>query len=207
MSTARALRALVATGALCLLSSVALAQDYTVTTVAPGSNDTALYVTPPSTKTNLGMSDDSTAAVTLTFDFPYYGNTYRNISVSSNGFIQINPQRAVNACCSGSVLGPGNNRADSVVAIVWDDLNPPGTGGAVTHFTANNPQDSTEKVWYLTYEGVPRCCSRGSVWAQIQLHEKMARSSSRTVIRPGIGRRRASATWRASRRSGPTRAS
>jgi hypothetical protein len=71
--------------------------------------------------TPLSLGDDAVATVDLPFGFSFYGESYSQAVVSSNGFISFNAD-------AGSDLSndpiPTAGGTDNLIAVFWDDLNP-----------------------------------------------------------------------------------
>ena len=63
--------------------------------------------------------DEKTSIVDLPFEFPYYGSTYDEVQVSTNGHV-----RFVKSTDAGSVNTelPDPDNPNGVVAAFWDDL-------------------------------------------------------------------------------------
>jgi gliding motility-associated-like protein len=79
------------------------------------------------------VSDDVlSGALPIGFNFTFFGNTYNQFYISSNGFITFNPT-AGNGCCSGQNL-PTAGQPNNLIALVWDDLNPASCGN-ISYFT------------------------------------------------------------------------
>jgi HYR domain/Secretion system C-terminal sorting domain/SprB repeat len=72
---------------------------------------------------SVGLTDDQvTGALPIGFNFNFFGATYSNFYISSNGFISFDA--AVNSgCCSGQLL-PSTLIPNAVVSGFWEDLNP-----------------------------------------------------------------------------------
>lgn len=77
------------------------------------------------TGTDTGITgDDSGVWVPIGFDFNYYGNTYNQVWICSNGFLQFN---AAAITCS-NVFIPLNDSTNNIICPFWDDLYPPAGG-------------------------------------------------------------------------------
>jgi hypothetical protein len=76
-----------------LISWPLWAQDYTATPIPPE------IIGSPQTSIPLNGGDDSTRLVQLGFPFQYYGQTYTQVWVSSNGFVSFN--NVGHLCCNG----------------------------------------------------------------------------------------------------------
>jgi len=76
------------------------------------------------TGTFIGLGDDQVSgAIPLGFNFDFYGNTYSQAYVSSNGFLAFNSDFN-SGCCSGPFL-PSNSNPSNLIAGFWNDLNLP----------------------------------------------------------------------------------
>lgn len=85
--------------------------------------------------TNLGISnDDQVVAVTLPFNFEFYGNTYTSVNVSSNGNIHFG---GANATWTNIAI-PSASAPLGMIAPFWDDLYPPTQGEVYSYHDAPN---------------------------------------------------------------------
>ena len=103
-----------ALAALALAPAAATAQTYDVTRV------TGAAVNPVSiaqTGTPLRLGDDNTAVVSLGFAFPYYGQTFTQAYISSNGFLNFSSN--FNGCCSGQPMADAPRNG---IYVYWTDL-------------------------------------------------------------------------------------
>ena len=106
------------------------AAGYTGTTIANNLRDIS------STGTYLGLSDDQVSGpISLGFSFTFYGNTYSQAYVSSNGFLTFNNSSA-NGCCTGQPL-PSSGNPTNLIAGLWADLNNP--NGNIRYETVGAP--------------------------------------------------------------------
>jgi hypothetical protein len=69
------------------------------------------------------------ATFPIGFTFDFYGVSYTDFFVSSNGFLAISG--ASNGCCSGQNL-PNPTAPNGVIAGWWEDMNPSGGGRTST---------------------------------------------------------------------------
>jgi cysteine-rich repeat protein len=91
--------------------------DYTGTEIPfdwldVSAQDTELYLN----------DDDVSSALSLGFDFDFYGNRYSRTYVSSNGFITFD-ETSDSGCCDGDSL-PNSQAPNNLIAAYWTDLNP-----------------------------------------------------------------------------------
>ena len=113
--------------------------------------------------TNPGPNcDDCTAQIPIGFTFPFYGNTYSNLAISSNGFVSFD-LGVLSGCCSGNVV-PGADAVNNIVALGWTDLLP--NGGQVTYFNLYSPNRLV-----IQYSNAPEFGGPGSLTGQIVLFE------------------------------------
>ena len=94
-----------------LVSTSASAQLYDPTLIAPQINGAPTVMTP------LNLGDDATRRVSLGFEFEYWGQTFTDVWVSSNGFVSF--QSAANLCCNGQPLEQAQR---NTIYAYWSDL-------------------------------------------------------------------------------------
>jgi hypothetical protein len=97
--------------------------------------------------------DDGTAVVNFGFAFPFLGNTYTSGSVSSNGYLWLNPANTDAGCCSGDVAG--FLAGDPRIAGGWFDQNSSAGGSVDFNTFAGNRA-------VITFVGVPEFGHVGS---------------------------------------------
>jgi hypothetical protein len=97
--------------------------------------------------TNLSLGDDNSAVVTLPFSIRYFGQTYTQLTVSSNGLVI--PGNTTTNNYSNTSMGTGQGVANSICGF-WDDLNP-SAGGQVRAAT-----DASGTRFVVAWIGVPR---------------------------------------------------
>lgn len=94
-----------------LVSASASAQTYDPTLLTPQINGA------PTTMTPLNLGDDNTRQVSLGFEFEYWGQTFTDVWVSSNGFVSF--QSPANLCCNGQ---PIDQAQRNTIYAYWSDL-------------------------------------------------------------------------------------
>ncbi|MCP4591569.1 MAG: DUF11 domain-containing protein, partial [bacterium] len=72
------------------------------------------------TGTPFTLGDDSTLVLPIGFSFDYYGLSYTDVEISSNGFLTVN-QTGDSGCCTGDPL-PDPTLPNGVIAGWWEDL-------------------------------------------------------------------------------------
>ncbi len=110
--------------------------------------------------------DDVSSAINIGFDFCFYGNTYSQIYISSNGFITFSSGQG-SACCNG-VATPNSDSPNNFIALNWTDLNP-SSGGSISYFTTGS---SPNRQFVVEFSNVPEYSNSGyTTSGQIVLNE------------------------------------
>jgi MYXO-CTERM domain-containing protein len=105
--------------------------------------------------------------VPIGFDFEFYGRTYTRLGISSNGFVTFDSSTLDAGCCSGQEL-PDPSPPNAVIALWWEDLNPPQGGNIYFQTLGSAPA----RRFIVEYAGVPHCCaSLTPVQVQLKLFE------------------------------------
>jgi hypothetical protein len=94
-----------------LVSASASAQTYDPTLLTPQ------IIGAPTTMTPLNLGDDSTRRINLGFEFEYWGQTFTDVWVSSNGFVSF--QSGNHLCCNGQ---PIEQAQRNTIYAYWSDL-------------------------------------------------------------------------------------
>lgn len=94
-----------------LVSTSVAAQTYEPTLIPPQISGA------PTTMTPLNLGDDNTRRVSLGFEFEYWGQTFSDVWVSSNGFVSF--ESAANLCCNGQ---PIEQAQRNTIYAYWSDL-------------------------------------------------------------------------------------
>jgi hypothetical protein len=84
------------------------------------------------------LDDQVSAAIPLPFDFIFYGVIYRDVYISSNGFITLNPKEVHGVEGQDSV--PNTVSPNNMIAGFWEDLNPE-DGGTISYATVGTDGD------------------------------------------------------------------
>lgn len=124
--------------------------------VAAGAAFVALGVlASPGNATVLSLSDDDFEQVSLGFDFDFFGNTYSDVFVGSNGYLTFG---SGDTDFSESV---NDFLSDQPRIAVWDDFNPNASG--IVEFTR------TANSFIASWNSVPEFFSRGANTFNISL--------------------------------------
>lgn len=94
-----------------LVGTSAAAQTYEPVLVTPQ------ILGAPTTMTPLNLGDDNTRNVALGFDFDYWGQTFSDVWVSSNGFVSF--QSGNHLCCNGQPIEMAQR---NTIYAYWSDL-------------------------------------------------------------------------------------
>ncbi|MFM7766928.1 MAG: GEVED domain-containing protein, partial [Bacteroidota bacterium] len=101
----------------------------------------------------------------IPFNFTFYGNSYNNIYISTNGFVSFDAT-AGSGCCSGQLI-PFSGAPNNVIALAWDDLN--NTTNGISYATVGS---APNRVFVIRFNNVPHFGGGGSpVSGQIHLYE------------------------------------
>ena len=74
------------------------------------------------------QDDEVSGPIDIGFDVRFFGQTFSQVYISSNGFIAFDPP-GHSGCCSGLPLPSAGTPAGNMVAGFWTDLYPPGGEG------------------------------------------------------------------------------
>lgn len=94
--------------------------------------------------TVLLLGDDDVRKITLPFSFRFYGTTYNDLWVSSNGFVSFaNGYTSWTNDCL-----PGSSAPNNAIYIYWDDLRPADGGGDGTIYAKQVDSETFVIEWY-----------------------------------------------------------
>jgi hypothetical protein len=96
------------------------------------------------------LSDDSfNGPLEIGFDFPFYEEAYGQLFICSNGFISFGE----GSSSLSNTLIPSSNPPNNIIAMFWDDLDPPEGNGTV--FTFFDPANNRYIVQFDHVEAYP----------------------------------------------------
>ncbi len=121
------------------------------------------------TGSDIGLGDDAiTGAIPIGFDFNFYGNTYSNIYVCSNGFVTFDSNAGMTAAQSRTPQTvPNPTLPNNIVALFWGDLDP-SAGGTIKVQTFGSAPNRKFVVEFLN---VRYWNQTESVSGQLKLYE------------------------------------
>ena len=137
--------------------------EYEVTSIAFSPD-----ARPTGTHPNLESDDGTTGLIPIGFDFEFFGTTYSQINISSNGLIGFDAGMS-DGCCEGRRI-PRADFVNNVIAAVWSDLTPDATGRIWYGVTGTAPN----RRFVVHYENVSFFAppSAGRINVQIKLFER-----------------------------------
>ena len=117
--------------------------------------------------TAVSLGDDQlSGALPIGFTFTFFGVTYTDFHISSNGFITFTGGGG-SGCCSGATL-PSGGAPDNLIAFGWEDMYPPGNG-TIEYFTAGT---APNRMLVMNFTDIPFCCgSNPEISTQVVLYE------------------------------------
>ncbi len=158
-----------------------------VTNLEPGGlivDQTGTFAPIDITATGIGVSltdDDVSGALPIGFSFEFYGQTYSNFYISSNGFITFNND-GDNGCCSGDLI-PSGGTPNNFIAFAWEDLNP-ASGGSIRYETVGTAPD---RKLVMEFDDVPFYGTNNGVTSQVHLFEGSNRIEIHSTSIPADG--------------------
>lgn len=97
--------------------------------------------------TTHSLGDDAQTNVVLPFAFTYYGTTFTNAQISSNGFLRLG-NGAATAYTNATIPTAGD--PDGIIAPWWDDLDPT-LGGSIWSQTVGS---APNRQFVVTWDGI-----------------------------------------------------
>ena len=106
------------------------------------------------TGTNLALTDDSDSDLfNIGFTFSFYGNSYTQVNVGSNGVIYFTTDDYVGL--ENTCIPDTNSYVDvPIIALYWDDLVPSSTGSGSVYYELQGTAPDRQLV--VMYDGVNR---------------------------------------------------
>lgn len=127
-------------------------------------DQTGTYALTPGTGTAVILNDDEVSTILpIGFSFSFFGNTYTDFYISSNGFVTFTNDFS-SGCCSGQVI-PNSSSPNNLIAFSWDDMYPPG-GGTLEYFTTGV---APNQKLVVNFFNVDFCCSSGTPVVKTQM--------------------------------------
>ncbi|MGI6540477.1 MAG: PKD domain-containing protein [Bacillota bacterium] len=113
--------------------------------------------------TKLPVSGDDSGVVNLPFDFPFYGDIKTEIRICSDGYLTFGTKGTAYT----NVAIPNPAEPNDMMAVYWDDLNPPQApaDGGVFHY-----YDAVNNRFIVQWNKVPRYYNNGQYTFQAILY-------------------------------------
>ena len=111
------------------------------------------------------LTDDSGVTVPIGFSFDLHGQTYQNLTISSNGLLIFGSNIGYNAYSNVSI--PNAAAPNNFIAAYWDDLNPAVGGQIYTLVDGTAPNRRFTVAWV----DVPHFSAGDAATFEITLHE------------------------------------
>jgi serine protease len=136
-------------------------QNYTCVDV----NESWIDVTPGTKLTTASNSDDGFSTLSIGFPFTFYGQTYTQTYVSSNGYITLGSSAGASEFANAAI--PDGAVPNGLVAPYWDDLNPASSGDVYAGITGVAGNRALHIEWF----NVPHFWSSGTATFEVSLYE------------------------------------
>lgn len=110
--------------------------------------------------------------VPIGFDFTFYGNSFSELEISSNGLVKLGSATPLlDGCCFGRNI-PFNDKYNNIIAVAWTDLNPTAPGDIAFETQGTAPNRKFVVQWNNVFEvSGPFPEVPGYVTAQLVLSE------------------------------------
>jgi hypothetical protein len=118
--------------------------------------------------TSVTLSDDEISVpLPIGFDFSFFGNTYNQFRISSNGYITFDMMTFENGCCQGQLI-PDAWEPNNLIALAWNDLNP-SSGGTIGYTTIGT---APNRILIVEFNNVPHFAGGANpITVQAKLYE------------------------------------
>lgn len=145
--------------------STAWAQNYIYKHSSQAGGPSFAPITLSAGATSVALRDDDySAAVSLGFGFEFYGVSYNELLIGSNGLVTFDTTEYLSGCCSGDVL-PDSSAPDNLIAMWWEDLDP-SDGGTIRYDTVGV---APERTFVVEYTNIPHHLNETQT-VSLQLH-------------------------------------
>ncbi|MGK0386551.1 MAG: hypothetical protein ACI849_001169, partial [Patiriisocius sp.] len=128
------------------------------------------------TSVNLG-DDNATGVLDIGFDFSYYGTSYSQLHIASNGFISFDNSGTSGAASYSPGSLPSVGVPNNMIAFAWNDLSP-NISGTIRYETIGA---APNRKMVIDFVSVPMYSSALTVTTQVQLYEGSERIEIHTT--------------------------
>lgn len=146
---------------------------YTVSTVAFAPEPAPVnQVLPDPASPEPDCNDCVAYHVPIGFDFTFYGNSFSQLAISSNGLVKLgSDQTLLDGCCFGRNI-PAADKYNNIIAVAWTDLAPSAPGDIAFETQGTAPNRKFVVQWNNVFEvSGPFPEVPGYVTAQLVLSE------------------------------------
>lgn len=152
-------------------TTICVGQAVTIQNCSSGAGNASIVLNNPST---ISLTDDSySGLINIGFPFSFYGNTYTQCVVGSNGLITFDLSKA-NGYCAWSLptaqslpTTTGINEAKNAAMLCYQDINP-GMGGQILYQTLGT---APNRMFVLLYNNIPMFSSGECQYMTLILYE------------------------------------
>ena len=146
---------------------------YTVSTVAFAPEPAPVnQVMPDPAAPEPDCNDCVAYHVPIGFDFTFYGNSFSQLAIASNGLVKLGSDNSLlDGCCFGRNI-PAADKYNNIIAVAWTDLNPSAPGDIAFETQGTAPNRKFVVQWTNVFEvSGPFPEVPGYVTAQLVLSE------------------------------------
>lgn len=97
------------------------------------------------------MTDESSQRVPLDFEFSFYGDSYSNVTISSNGYLTFNQLNWVSGGTATNRNIPNARYQNNIIAPFWDDFDPGFVRGVYVLAEGTAPNRRLTVTWYQLF--------------------------------------------------------
>jgi len=154
---------------------------------APSVSFNWVEINTTGTDTGLSGDDSYDGPFSIGFGFDFYGNTYTDFYVTTNGYIKFD----YGSSDYGNDPMPSTSNPDNIICAYWDDMYVPGTGGVYYQTVGSSPNqqlvvefsDVNRLSYYSTYMSYEIILNEtGEIWIQYLYLNGMIGSSASVGI-------------------------
>jgi len=118
------------------------------------------------TGTEIALADDEVSdPIPVGFTFKFFGVSYSELFVSSNGFLTVLPGQD-SGCCSGASI-PQAADPNGIIAGWWEDLYPP-AGGSITYETLGV---APNRFFVVQFNSIEHFLAGNPTWFEFKVFE------------------------------------
>jgi HYR domain len=152
-------------------SAPAAPSTYTISTIDFAPEPSPIHRLIPNPERPELVCDDCVAIVPIGFPFTFYGNSYSELRVTSNGLVGFTPADSLmDGCCGGWQIPVGDDY-NNIIAVAWTDLTPSVDADIRFEIQGTAPNRKFVVQWNNVPEAPEYPTPSGHVTAQLVLSE------------------------------------